>query len=351
MPEVTDFRGTSEQLATFVTGVWRDDYAGKMPFPMWTAEFFDWQFRMRTDSPSHNLLAVYDGENIAAVLLGADYDFRTPLGQHRGSQWSWLSIAPQYRGQGMAKALDAERVRRQREADTKLIVSYRYVGSHHSLAERPNTQSKRKKFLRKVGFWARVLSPAKLAAWNISRTEAVLTKAAAPFIPIPKRNSRETQIRDFQESDLERCLELTRQSSTTMPVAIHWNFEELRHQLAGSPITQTVVAEENGTVAGFVNFHVLPFQGRTVEPVGVIDLAVVDSLSGRLQRQLVHAACANMLEKGAVLALKLRCGDAPSSLMWRTNFVPQPANSYLVFQWVNEIADVKSNAKLQLLWR
>lgn len=350
--DITDFRGTSAELAEFVTNIWSEAYAGKMPFPVWDADFFNWQFRLNTDNPSKRLLAAYSGEELAAVLLGVDFTFRTPRGIHPGAHWSWLSIAPEFRGKGLATALDAERVQREKQLGSELIVSYRYVGSKYSLAERPNEKSSTKQFLRKVGFWTRVLSPKQLAEWNVNRFEGWLTKTASPLIPIPKLKNSNSTIRAFDTTDLPDCLNLIREPSSDKPVAIHWSESELQHQLAGHPITNTMVLEQGDTISGLVNWHVLPFHGRTVRPVAVIDMICFGpNVPGSRQRALLNAAMARMVEQGAILALKLRIGDVPASLMWRTNFIPQPADSFLVFQWVNELVDMNRQSKLQILWR
>ena len=284
--EITDFRGTSEELATFVTNTWTEAYAGKMPFPVWDAEFFDWQFRLSTDHPSKRLLAAYKDDQLTAVLLGANFEFRTPAGIHPGAHWSWLSIASGFRGHGLATALDAARVQREKQLGSELIVSYRYIGSKHSLAERPNEKTSTKRFLRKVGFWARVLSPHKLAEWNLNRTEGWLTKIASPLIPVPKTKKTEAAIRGYQDSDLQSCQKLIRDASADKPVAIHWSEAELQHQLAGHPITNTMVLEQGDTIAGMINWHVIPFHGRTIAPVAIIDMICFGA-----ERSGFNAAC------------------------------------------------------------
>jgi hypothetical protein len=60
---------------------------------------------------------------------------------------------------------------------------------------------------------------------------------------------------------------------------------------------------------------------------------------------------ASMYEQGAILALKLRCGDTLSSMMLQQHFLPLPADSYLVLDWLNQHVSIPKNSRLQILWR
>lgn len=351
MLPIENFRGTAGELAEFVNAVWEADYGGKMPFPRVTAEFFEWQFRLLTDRPSPYLLAAYDGAKPAAVLLGTDYPIRTAEGVQPGSLWSWLSIAPEYRGQKLAKALDRERVRRLREAGSRLIVSYRYFGSRHSLAERRDRSSEQDKFHRNVGLWVRVLDPMRFRGWLLSPLERFLTTLARPLLRVPRYDNSKTLVRRYEEGDLGDCLRLLNTSFESLPLAFQWDESTLAHQLVGSEIVETLVVESEGRVAGLVNYHLLPFQARTIENVGCIDLIAFGTLRTSARVRLLNAALARMRERGAVFAVKVRCGDTPRWPMMRARFLAMPADSHLVLQWVGDPLSLPRKAGLHLLWR
>lgn len=346
MLKIANYDGSVETLVDFVNRVWSEAYAGKMTFPHWTSQFFEWQFRLDRDESRDNLIAAYDGPLVVGVLLGTRGMYRTPTGLLPGSQWSWLSIAPDYQSRGIAKALDMERTRRQRELRSRLIVSYRYVGSRHSLAERPRKGAENTKFNRKIGFWARVLDPARFADWHWSPLEGLLAKAASLISRIPPANPN---VRSLNGSDLDACLDLTREFNVTLPLSMAWNRDSLFHQLYGNPISQSLVIEEGGRISGFVNFHLLPFQAKTTERVGIFDLIVMKAATTKGQIQLLNAAILKMRNQGAILALKLRCGDSPSWPLLRTHFIPQPADSYLVIQ--GDQFSIPRSAPIHLLWR
>ncbi len=351
MATIETFRGSAEELADFVGLVWNHSYAGKMAFPRWTPEFFRWQFRWDMEGARENLLAAYEGTKLVGVLLGTDYMLESPAGIHPGSLWSWLSIHPDHRGQGIATELDQERVRRQQAQGAPLVFSFRQVGSRHSQAERPHTNSPQKRFHRKLGFWARVLAPDRFAQWHYSRFEGWLGRVLAPLARVRKAPGRDDSIREFSPADLDSCLSLLQESQSATALQIHWTPDTLRHHLSGSPISQTLVLEERGQITGLVNFHVLPFQARTVENVGVFDVIAFQGATLRGQYRLINAALRRMVQQEAVVTLKLRCGDTPAWPMLRTHFVPEFPETFLVLQSTGPPVDVPSRGGLHLLWR
>jgi len=112
-----------------------------------------------------------------------------------------------------------------------------------------------------------------------------------------------------------------------------------------------LVAERNGTPVGFVNWHTLPFLGRTEERVAVIDLIALGELGRLEQRQMLNAALAAMQDEGAALALKLRIGDYAVWPLVATGFVPRLADSYIMVTWAGDPEPVPEPSRLHLLWR
>ena len=290
MLQIDTYRGSVEQLTSFLNEVWTESYAGKMTIPSWNCSYLSWQFRLNVDPSRRNLIAAYDGDTLGAVLLGTSYPYRSPAGLHGGSQWSWLSVHKNYRGQGITPALDRERIARQKATGSKLIVSYRYIGSRYSLAERPQHMVRDQKFNRKIGFWARVLNPDKFLQWHWNRAEGYLSKAVMPLFPVPASARTDIQVRPFVWDDLDVCLNLVHETNAKLVLSIAWDHDSLSHQLGSNGFSQTLVVEEAGRVTGFVNFHLLKFRARTIETVAVIDMIVIGKASSRSRTRLLNAA-------------------------------------------------------------
>ncbi len=343
---------TSEQLQTFVEDTWTEAYRGRMAFPVWTAEYFDW-IRASSDA-SNRCLCVYDQRELVAVLLGVQSRFQTPHSGFSGGHWSWLSVAKSHRGRGLAKRLDATRVDLEKAARSDLIVSYRFVGSRYSLAERESRLFPLKKFHQRLGFWARPLDGHRLHQWTINRAEGLLSRLVMPVLPSVKwtgANGGGNGIRLFHHGDLADCVQAAATQFRDCVLKVRWDKSSLRQQLTGSAISQTVVAEHQGRVQGFINFHILPFQARTRELVAVVDLICVNQLPARQQRALIKNALGLMRDQGAILALKIRCGDVSAPLMLATNFTPRWPDSSLVLQWTRSVQRIPKRRPIHVLWR
>lgn len=321
-----------------------------MAYIAWPTEYFDWQFG--ADQPDRRI-AAYDEEQLVGVIAGRSAGFVVGGESFQGAHYSWLSIPPEFQGRKIAPFLDIARVRAELDLQSDLLVSYRFHGSKHSLAERPratHSTAALKDFNRRIGFWARPLNPTLLRKWNLKSVEGWLAQLAGPLLP-GVRVDVDGKIRDFRPDDLVACLNLMNESKDQFMISNDWDQESLRWQLSGHPITQTVVAEAGGEVCGFVNFHILPFQGRTRQPVGVIDLLSCDRLSFNFQRRLMNDVLARMRDQSAILALKSRTGDLTAALSLSTGFSFQPASSDLVLQWINSRRFVSPSGRARLLWR
>lgn len=361
------FTGCNADFQKFVEQTWSEAYSGKMVFPVWSSDYFDWQFG--GEQNPNRRLAAYVGAQLVGVLAGRAAEFglideHVKERQLAGAHYSWLTVSPAYRGQRIAPLLDEARIAHEQALNSDLVVSYRFHGSKHSLAEKPvhdqkaqdsiPTQSasphSSKQFNRGIGFWARPLRPSALRTWNHNRLEGWMAQLAAPVLP-KVRSNPSTDIRGFRDDDLPACHKLANDHQHKFAIRNHWSELRLHWQLNGHQITQTVVAEEQGEVQGFVNFHLLPFEGRTRKLIGIIDLCCCHHLSSKRQRQLVTEALARMKKQGAILALKSRTADVSTMLMLRTGFSPRPADSALVFQWIGHPQPISSSGPIQLLWR
>lgn len=353
MIRLDDYQGTSAKLAEFITSTWRKSYEGKMTFPLWSAEYFEWQLRWKNPHFRRNLIAIYDDARLVATLLGSEYPYRCGQEIVPGSIWSWMTIDPVYRGRGFAKLLNEERIRRMQDRKIDLVVSYRYFGSKSSLAERPhrNSGDNTAKFHNKVGFWVRVLNPQGVCDWSLSSAAAWGARLTSPWAPLPKLGKEEKYIRKATPADIPQCLELIHEKTNSLPFAIHWDQESLSNQLLGSSLSTTLVYEREEKIEGFINFHLLTSFSKCEGQMGLLDVMSTQRLSSHKSLYLMYAVMQEMLNQGAILTLKLRSGDEDLLLMLRSYFAPRAPESHLVLQWIGQEREVPKNAKMHLLWR
>lgn len=353
MVEIRSYEGAAEDLREFVVGVWRNSYGGRMAFPLWSADYFRWQLGVESAAPRDHLLAAYDGTRLVGTILGFPARFRTERGEVGGSQGSWLSIDPAYRRQGIATQLRQELRRRHAELGLAFQVGYGYFGSPHSLGPSfwESQRALGTTFLTRAGFWVRVLQARRAANWNLNRAESLLTRTFGWLALPPRERSTRVAFRPFQPEDAPLCRELLEAATAACSFSLVWDEPTLRRHLAGGGVGRTLVAVKEGRPAGFVNWHCLPFLGRTEETLAVIDLLALGGLGRVEQFQTVRAALAWMREEGAVLALKLRIGDYPVGPLMAAEFVPRLPDSYIMVTWAGEPQPIRKPSRLHLLWR
>jgi len=381
--EIRDYSGSIEDWQHFVVKVWGESYAGKMLFPLWTPDYFRWQTAMAVPpadqtqpylapagSPfgicAPHCAAAYDGERMVGTILGIPMRFRGPSGEFYGSQGSWLSVDAEYRRHKVAtKMRDAVR---QRHAQLGMFGQFGFVYFASRSSQGPRFWGSKKistDFLQKAGFWARVLNPAKASAWSISRWDA-FTMSLARLQPRPRFKSKNFEVREFQPGDLPHCVEIVNRFAQNTELSIDWQPASLSVLLSGKPPTaskpgepsdskpgagRSLIAVRGGEVLGVLAYHLLPFQGRTVETIAVIDLIAFGDLKGFDRTRFLSAGLERMAAENAVLALKASFGDYTCVPLWGAGFVPQPAHSHLILTGATEGISLPRVRRSHLIWR
>ncbi|MEZ6057833.1 MAG: GNAT family N-acetyltransferase [Planctomycetaceae bacterium] len=353
MIQIRSFDGEIEELQQFIVSTWSHDYAGKMAFPLWPTEYFNWQLGINAGVSRDHLLAAYDDGKLVGCVLGVPYKFQIPSGILTGTLGSWLSIAPESRRLGIASQLKAEIIARHAAEGSAFQLGYRYFGSKHSKGSRfwkddPLSPSQ---FLGRVGFLVRVLDAPRAAAWNVNMLDRVMIRLFSTWYPGPKQRQSTVTVRPYVPDDLPECLTLIHQQTEPMSLSLRWEADTLGRHLQPGSTGRSLVAVREGRVVGFVAYHAIPFQGLTTEPVGVIDIVQTTGMSFGEQRCLVDAMLYDLKNLGAVLALKLRIGDYGVASLLSLGFVPRAADSHLVANWATPRLPIPSSGNRHILWR
>lgn len=348
--EVRTWDGTAEELSKFVIGVWRDDYAGKMAFPLWTPDYLSWQLDFDNPEAREHLLAAYCDGQLAGVLLG--WTFRCRRGDRTDPAIlsSWLSVRPEFRGRGVVKALKVEQDARMQARGEGLIFAYRYFGSEYSLSKGPTPEqlASGKWDSRRVGFWVRIIAPLRASRWYPNKFQRWLTFIGAPFTRSPKPAHERFHIRPWTPNDLAASVKLLR-ARPKIALSIDWDEQSLAKHCG--PFAKSLVAEVDGVVQGLVTWHVLNFVGATEEPVAIFDIIAIEGLPQRTQRAILNAALYDMKQQGAVLALKMKTGDSSALSMVQAGFIPWFSDSFETMHTVASPLTPILNRPHHVLWR
>jgi GNAT superfamily N-acetyltransferase len=354
MLEVRPFEGTPEELSDFVAAQWQASYGGRMAVPRWSGAYFRWQLRM--DEPEHRryLIAAYEGTRLAGVVPFFPMQFSHAGERFGASQASWLSVSPDFRGQGVAgKMIEASRALH-RELELRFQLGYAYYGHQSSKAPRfwKRTQASTTQTIRDAGFWVRVLDFRRSVEWNLSVFHRLMTTLFSPFSGTPRvPECPGVVIRAAEPRDLLPCLALTEMSTQHCSLRLVWDEESLSRQLGLHGFNQALVAEERGEVRGFITFYTMSMIGRTEATFGFLDLVCVSELSRTARRALLNSALVSMQSRGAIAVLKLRVGDYPRDLFLDPGWIYRPADSHVLVTWAGEPQTLPSLNRIHVLWR
>lgn len=354
MFQLRPYQGTPEELSEFIIAAWRSTYAGTMAVPHWSGDYFRWQLRLDEPDAATRAVCVYDGDQLAGAMLHFPMKFEVGGEIVDAAQASWLSVPVAYRGKGIANMLSERTRELLRTQAREFKLGFGYFGSSKSLGLKfwKKTEGKSVSFGKRVGFWARVLDPAKAAAWNVNSWEGRLTTLSSPFLQLPK--PQETQsllIRPIQPNDLPRCLQLADLATRRCDLRLIWDQDNLARQLGINGYSEALVAEEQGEVRGCIGYHVLPIYGKTLENVGVIDLVFTSELSTRARSELLNTSLLRLRALGSVVALKLRTGDYPTGTFLHWGWFWKPADSRILITWADEFQQLPPVKRLHVLWR
>jgi len=350
--EIRTLEESPEELAAFVTGTWRADYGGRMVTPLWSAEYFDWQLELSKSPDRRQVLGAYRGTELIGALPGVHQTYLVGGEQRSGLLSSWLTVARPHRGAGVVRALKEEQSRRLQEGGGELILSYRYHGTRDSLADRPKKSEGDNFFAsRWVGNWVRLLDARRAAGWYLNGGDRWLTRLGHRLLGKLESRDPPVTVREVCEEDLEPCLQLLSRAAAGATLAIAWDKASLRHQLMGGGPARGLVACREDQIVGLMSYHLLPHLARTEEPLGMIDLLVMDLDRHRHRMDFLKAALKHIQNEGAILAVKMNLGDLRTLAMVDSGFIPRRRDSLEVLRWLTPQAHTSLQGRQLVLWR
>jgi GNAT superfamily N-acetyltransferase len=324
MIEIRTYEGDAVELCHFIQGVWRATYEGQMPFPLWDQRFFEWQLLAERPGGRDYLVVAYDGSMLIGSLLAEQFRFRLDGHEFDATTGSWFTVHPDYRHRGVAFKLFNEQRRRHLERGAVFLLGFLYMGTASSLGPKFWLRFPYTMVLEKLGFWARVFDHQAVARWELSRRDGLAARTLGLFQSRPPVPHDSEGIRPYRPGDLPACLDLVHGLLERVDMGYVWTAQRLAHQLHYRDVPRTIIAEQAGRVAGFVNYYRLDFMGRYPIAAAIIDLVAFGTLRLRECKKLLLATMGQMLDEGIKMALMLRLPCYPWQPLLATGFVPLP---------------------------
>ncbi len=351
--EIRTYEGTAEDLSRFVVGAWLNSYGGKMAVPDWSPEYFEWQMTGPGMCRKY-LVSAWKDDRIVGTLLAMPFPVWCLGKEHPGDQGSWLTVLPEHRRDGVAKAMAREIANREGERNSVGRVGYAFRGSRISMGPRFwKKAGKRTNFLRPVYLWARLLESKAVREWTNSGLDRTVLQVLPDSVCNIGKVHSSVSIRDYRPEDLSRCRELINAQARQADLAVLWEEPRLARQLHYGDFVNTLVVERDGQVVGFVNYHKIGMHLKTRIPAAIIDLLACRELEARETRSLLNALCLRLREEGVKMMLMREFHGQPTGSLLRARFVPQFADSDLLFSTPDPESDVDLSRirKIHVLWR
>jgi GNAT superfamily N-acetyltransferase len=352
MIEIRTFDGEPGELSEFTVGVWRRTYEGRMLLILWNEEFFRRELFPEDDRCRDYLIVAYDGTKLVGSHPSKPLTVRLH-GQEIPATWgSFISVDPDYRRRGVALKLQHEWARRHQQRGAMVNLGYQYVRS--PLAMGPKfwlQQPSRIPIIRKLGMWVRPFDHATVAHFELHRLESWGTRILSLIQKGPRPPRNQDGLRPYCPEDLDACLKLIGQAGESADLAYLWEPSMLQRQLRFDGLSDTVVLEHDGAVAGLVNYSLHDVLGRCRMTVALIELVAFGSLSATQRCRLLTAAMCRMEAEGAKAAMMLH----GSSYGWRTmlaaGFLPTPTEYYYIGARFQDHLRLDGVRQLQVLLR
>jgi GNAT superfamily N-acetyltransferase len=327
--KIEDFRGDLEGLEKMAHSAWRDEY-GIESFPnLYRPEFLRFVFD-RIEDKNH-LIAAYRGDEIVSFLANLPRHYSIDGKIFKGVYTCLLVTRKELLRQGIASALIHEALLLNEKAHYDLSI-YALEKGHRStqLVKKLEETGNPVQWLKRNGVIARVLDLKRAASSEGLKT---WEKAAIRIIGASRAPKKRVSVplREYRTEDLDRCLTLLNQYADKIRVALVWDREDLRLELAHPDVSQTVLYEKDGKVEGLINFIYHDHLGKTKERWAWINHVAYPALSSRERREFVEAFLCYIQETGCLGAVEWSRKYYPMVPLYRNRFFPY-------FRYVNIVA-------------
>ncbi len=352
MIEIRTFDGGPGELARFTVGVWRQAYEGRMMIFLWSEDLFRRELFSEDDGCRDYLIAAYDGAKLVGSHPSKPLMIRLH-GEAVSATWgSFISVDEAYRRRGVTFKLQQEWTRRHREHGAAVNLGYQYVRSPHAMGPKFWLQQPdRHPIISKVGLWVRAFDHAAVARCQLHRLEGWGARILSLVQTPPRPPTKLKGVRPYHLEDFDACHRLISLAGQSADLAYLWKPAGLRRQLRFGRLSDTVVMERDGAVAGLVNYSLLDTLGKGTFTLALIELLAFGDLPAAERRTLLSAALSQMHAAGAQAAIMLR----GSPYGWRTllaaGFLPMPADQYYIGARFNHRLRLDGVRQMQVLLR
>jgi len=317
---IEPFRGDYENLEQMAFSSWRDEY-GLASFPnLYQPEYLKFLFEPIKDK--RHLITAYRGNEIVAFFasLPRRYHFQGKI--YRGVLSCLLVTRKEFLRQGLALAIIDQALKLNRSFNYDFALLYLETGHRSTrMIEKLKQAGQPVEWVKRMSVLGRVLDLKKVSeSESLKRWERAMIRIVRADQPPPAVASE--LVRGYQPKDLEQCLALLNQYQERVTLARVWEREELSGELAYPEISQTLVYEKNGKIAGLINWTYHLHLGRTKERWAWLNHISYPGLSASERLALIQAFLAYIKTAGCIGAIEWTKKYYPMTPIYRAHFFP-----------------------------
>ncbi len=327
---IEPFRSDWDALESMALTSWREEY-GVASFPNFYRPAFLHYLTDRIADKTH-LLAAYRGEEILGFMANLPQKMVYKGKEHRAVYSCLLVVRKQFLRRGLATAIieEALRLNRNYHYDFSLLTletghSSTWLMRRMAEAGQPMYFVKKIRVIARILDFERVCQSEPLKGW-----EKIAIKMISGDRP-PREKCR-SLLREYRQADLKGCLSLLNRYQATTELALVWDEKNLAEELAFPDVSQTLVYEKDGHVAGLINFIYHDHIGRTRERWAWVNHVAYPELSHKERVGFVFSFLHYVKQAGCVGVIEWTRGYYPLRPLYQARFFPY-FRSVNLFSW------------------
>jgi hypothetical protein len=276
------------------------------------------------------LIAAYDKGKLVGTLFAEPLTVRLRGELVSAATGSWLAV-PRDRTRGsIAKLMYAEMRKRQLERGAKAMLGFVYLSKQAKLGYKFWMQNTNTEPVVKIRWWVRIFDHRAVAQWEPSRALEWATRCLGVIQGPPRDRGTLPHIRAYAPSDFDACKRAIEKMSDPLELSVMFSDERLARQLQFKNMPRTLVAEQNGAVAGFFNYYPLLLQGKSHLRTAFIDYIAVTDLRTDTQSDLVSMGLRRMIDDGIAMAMTPHFVGLPWQALVKNGFFPTGPQHLLI---------------------
>ncbi len=353
MVELRTYDSDADDVAELCERVRMHDGDDDKWTPLWDAPFV----RQQIEAPADDrelMIGAYDDGRLIGSFFAIPYLFNVGVEQLRGTFSTCFMVDPAYRALG--PYLIEKLRRRHRDLEYAFSLGFVMGGPATTSFQCWSNYAKHSPhnctFVSDAGCWFAALDPALLDN-SVSEDEQRRMDAYLAGQSRARESSRsnDVNIRVYRDDDLVACLECLMAQIESADWTIHWNEKSLCAQLQDNGHGQTLVAEREGKVCGFISHHRLSLWNGAKIRSAVIDLLAAISGDRSVHKQLVAAACRKLSKEDVQVAMALRSPTFRARTMIPSGFLPLPEPNRLVMLFADQDRYVSPSGNFEIILR